>query len=179
MRSVCGNRARAEFSTTADPVSGIRFSRGRRSPNGAAPPPVSQQREGQRREHQTTRFLWPHGQAPQRNQEDGAEFVENEDTAAAARNREKLRSWKKPPPDPAASAPQAVAQGEIAPGRAGSAVRNKEMGRPTGNSAQVGIGEPFSFSFMNFLLCFQIPNFMYSNQSHFFYFGFQFSKNQT
>jgi hypothetical protein len=53
------------------------------------------------------------------------------------------------------------------------------LGRPTGNSAQVGIGEPFFFSFMNFLLCFLIPNFMYSNQSHFFYFGFQFSKNQT
>ena len=83
------------------------------------------------------------------------------------RHATERRSWKKPPPDPAASAPQAVAQGEIAPGRAGSAVRNKEMGRPTGNSAHVGIGEPFFFSFMNFLLCFQVPNFMYSNQSHF------------
>jgi hypothetical protein len=30
---------------------------------------------GQRREHQTARFLWPHGQAPKRNQEDGAEVV--------------------------------------------------------------------------------------------------------
>jgi hypothetical protein len=46
LRSVCGSRARAEFSATADSVSGIRFSRGRRLPNGAAPPPVSQQREG-------------------------------------------------------------------------------------------------------------------------------------
>jgi hypothetical protein len=30
---------------------------------------------GQRREHQTARFLWPLGQAPERNQEDGAEVV--------------------------------------------------------------------------------------------------------
>jgi hypothetical protein len=46
LRSVCGSRARAELLATADSVSGIRFSRGRRLPNGAAPPPVSQQRKG-------------------------------------------------------------------------------------------------------------------------------------
>jgi hypothetical protein len=34
--------------------------------------------QGQRREHQTTRFLWPHGQASERNQEDGAEVVGDE-----------------------------------------------------------------------------------------------------
>jgi hypothetical protein len=50
------------------------------------------------------------------------------------------------------------------------------LGRPTGNSAQVGIGELFFFSFMNFLLCFQIPNFMYSNQSHFFILDFSSPK---
>ena len=56
------------------------------------------------------------------------------------------------------------------------AARGAELGRPTGNSAQVGIGELFFFSFMNFLLCFQIPNFMYSNQSHFFILDFSSPK---
>jgi hypothetical protein len=46
LRSVRGNRVRAELSATADSVSRIRVSRGRRLPNGAAPPPVSQQRGG-------------------------------------------------------------------------------------------------------------------------------------
>jgi hypothetical protein len=95
LRSVCGNRARAELLVTAGQRDPILV--GKKVTQRGGPTTSEPATRGQRREHQTAWFLWPHGQAPERNQEDGTEVV-----APAPRSvlTESTRGGRDGPDDP-------------------------------------------------------------------------------